>query len=293
MIKFNIIINYFVSIICLVSYIYLCSYYHISPSYRHTILLALVITVLIYIFNVNPSENFEEKIENIINNDNNDNNGNGNDENDVLKGTYYASDVNDPNAKVINADISKETIDNMLNDIQSQIQEIKVIDAQIDNYKQQLTNIDKSSDAFKTLSNKISELSKKSIELKETITNKTSEYDNIYSVYEANKLVKDFSDERDTIDRDMTEKIIASKEKKQELISKSNSFKDVPIKFPKKYTRACGCHKRQATFDEQYLESLNHSINRYLQNKDCLDKSYLDHVKAVDEAKDELYDHSF
>ena len=99
--------------------------------------------------------------------------------------------------------------------------------------------------------------------LKQEIIDKSKEFDNLYSLYEANKLTTDYTDIKEQLDRNMTDKIIQSKIKEEERIKK-----DPKITYPKRYLKKIGCYPRQTTFDEQYLESLNHSINRILNLKD-------------------------
>ena len=104
--------------------------------------------------------------------------------------------------------------------------------------------------------------------LKQEIIDKSKEFDNLYSLYEANKLTTDYTDIKEQLDRNMTDKIIQSKINEEERIKK-----DPKITYPKRYLKKIGCYPRQITFDEQYLESLNHSINRILNLKDNCNKN--------------------
>jgi len=169
----------------------------------------------------------------------------------------YKLNKNKENFELNNYDVSKEEVLKKLEDLQETVnkhnQLEKKLEALDENYK----------DNKLVIENK-----EKLNKLKQEIIDKSKEFDNLYSLYEANKLTTDYTDIKEQLDRNMTDKIIQSKINEEERIKK-----DPKITYPKRYLKKIGCYPRQTTFDEQYLESLNHSINRILNLKDNCNKN--------------------
>lgn len=164
----------------------------------------------------------------------------------------YKLNKNKENFELNNYDVSKEEVLKKLEDLQETVNKHKQLEKKLEaldeNYKD---------------NELVKENKEKLNKLKQEIIDKSKEFDNLYSLYEANKLTTDYTDIKEQLDRNMTDKIIQSKIKEEERIKK-----DPKITYPKRYLKKIGCYPRQTTFDEQYLESLNHSINRILNLKD-------------------------
>jgi len=149
-------------------------------------------------------------------------------------------------------DVSREEVLQKLEDLQETVNKHNQLEKKLDIIDENYENNDI-----------VKENKEKLNKLKQEIIDKSKEFDNIYSLYEANKLTTDYTDIKEKLDRNMTDKIIQSKIKEEERIKR-----DEKITYPKRYLKKIGCYPRQTTFDEQYLESLNHSINRILNLKD-------------------------
>lgn len=154
-------------------------------------------------------------------------------------------------------DVSKDEVLKKLEDLQETVNKHNQLEKKLDVLDENYEDNDL-----------VKENKEKLNKLKQDIIDKSKEFDNLYSLYEANKLTTDYTDIKEQLDRNMTDKIIQSKINEEERIKK-----DPKITYPKRYLKKIGCYPRQITFDEQYLESLNHSINRILNLKDNCNKN--------------------